>query len=281
MSPELKNRIIFGVAIAAALLLALIFAPPPVILLIAIAAAMLGWHEYARMMLLLKRRSLYMTGFFLLFSFISYNFLSEVNFITLVWMLYVTGFFILYFETIKHKVEDEVVKTANTKQTWTDFCRFVLGVLYVFMLFGFIAPIANRPEGSYQLIMGFMVVAVGDSVAYFVGKKYGKRKLWPEISPGKTIEGAMGAIAGSFLAAALCTFLLFRHTQSIGGNSLFVLFFGLIASPLAQAGDLLESLMKRAANTKDSGEFLPGHGGMLDRADALVFVLPLIYFIFK
>jgi phosphatidate cytidylyltransferase len=128
-------------------------------------------------------------------------------------------------------------------------------------------------------MLALVTVSMNDTCAYFGGKRFGKRKVWPALSPGKTIEGVYLGYLGSVVAALLTWglfFLIKDRTLSVWT----ALSIGLIAAPLAVLGDFLESLLKRASHYKDSGSMLPGHGGILDRADAYVFVFPLIYFLF-
>lgn len=122
------------------------------------------------------------------------------------------------------------------------------------------------------LLLGFMgVVWISDSVAYFTGRSYGRYKLAPQISPGKTWEGVAGALIG-VLIYALIWFYLSNKGQALIGWLIPLLF---ILATLGIVGDLYESLLKRQAGVKDSGNILPGHGGVLDRIDALLPVLPI------
>ena len=112
-----------------------------------------------------------------------------------------------------------------------------------------------------------------DTSAYAVGRAVGRRKLAPSISPGKTWEGAVGGLAGAAAAAAALVVLL----DGIESLLLPAVALGLGAGVVAQAGDLLESKVKRLAGAKDSGRLIPGHGGLLDRLDSLLPVFPLVY----
>ncbi|HEX2929318.1 MAG TPA: phosphatidate cytidylyltransferase, partial [Candidatus Binatia bacterium] len=107
---------------------------------------------------------------------------------------------------------------------------------------------------------------VGDTAAYFVGRRLGSRKLAPQISPGKTVEGAWGYLAGALLAGLVSAKVLFGEVPWIE-----FLLLSLVLGILGQLGDLFESWIKRVFQTKDSGNFLPGHGGILDRLDSLIF----------
>lgn len=111
-----------------------------------------------------------------------------------------------------------------------------------------------------------------DSGAYFIGKSMGKRKLWPEISPNKTVEGFIGGIV-----TAVVLSLVFQAVTGFLPSYLLVMFITLLLSIFGQLGDLVESALKRHYHVKDSGTILPGHGGILDRFDSFLFVLPFLY----
>lgn len=116
------------------------------------------------------------------------------------------------------------------------------------------------------------LIAFADIAAYFSGKRFGKNKLAPSLSPGKTREGALGALAVTFIWS--CVGAIFTHL-SLGGAIVFV-FFSMLAVAMSIAGDLFESLIKRQAGAKDSGTLLPGHGGVLDRIDSLLAAIPIL-----
>lgn len=122
------------------------------------------------------------------------------------------------------------------------------------------------------LLLGFMgVVWLSDSVAYFAGRAYGRHKLAPQISPGKTWEGVAAALAGVFIYAVIW----FYWVDQKHALTLWFIPFLLVLAVLGIMGDLFESLLKRQAGIKDSGNILPGHGGILDRIDALIPILPV------
>ena len=131
-------------------------------------------------------------------------------------------------------------------------------------------------EGPLLLIFPLGVTWAGDTAAYFAGKKLGRRRLAPRVSPGKTVEGGLAGLAGASAAGFLAGFLLddyanFPVTPAVGAV------VGLILGVAGQVGDLAESLLKREAGVKDSGAVLAGHGGALDRFDGLFFTIPLTY----
>lgn len=149
----------------------------------------------------------------------------------------------------------------------------ILGVVYIPLFLSFLVLIRNGTDGVFWVFSLIVIVFVGDSGAYFTGSYLGKHKLSPTISPGKTIEGSIAGLLTSVLAGMVVKFLFFPHLPW-GIDILFFLVIGLFA----QIGDLFESEFKRHANIKDSGDVLPGHGGFLDRVDALMFTAPVAYF---
>lgn len=163
----------------------------------------------------------------------------------------------------------------------TVFGAIYTGGLLAYGLFLRHLPGLQDPwHGTALLFAPVLLTWVSDTSAYFAGRQWGRRKLIPRVSPGKTVEGSLGALVGSVIAAAAYATLLSRFAtyrislpEAIG--------FGLLVSISAQVGDLAESLLKRDAGFKDSGALLPGHGGALDRFDSLLFTLPIAYVFYR
>jgi phosphatidate cytidylyltransferase len=153
-----------------------------------------------------------------------------------------------------------------------------LGAAYLGALggtLGGLRTIAPEPAGPWIITMLFTVVMMADSAAYFVGSAVGRHKLAPTISPGKSVEGVLGGIAGGVLGALLIRRLGLPLLPL--GHAIVL---GVMVTAAGTAGDLVESLMKRWAGVKDSGRLFPGHGGMLDRLDSLLFAAPVLYYYF-
>jgi phosphatidate cytidylyltransferase len=163
------------------------------------------------------------------------------------------------------------VATKN-KFTFEEVGFSVLGTIYVGL--GFYYFMETRDAGLVYIFYSLFMIWATDSGAYFIGKALGKRKLWPEISPNKTIEGSIGGVVCAVIVA-----VLFSVFSDIDVSLIQLLVITIVLSIFGQIGDLVESALKRHFNVKDSGRILPGHGGILDRFDSLLFVWPLISFL--
>ncbi|MFT8321463.1 MAG: phosphatidate cytidylyltransferase [Bacillus sp. (in: firmicutes)] len=152
-----------------------------------------------------------------------------------------------------------------------DAAYSILSVLYMGVGFHFFVEV--REASVWILFYSLFMIWATDSGAYFIGRALGKRKLWPEISPNKTVEGAIGGIVCAVIVSVLFSAFGYIEWYIIGLVTIILSAFG-------QIGDLVESALKRHYEVKDSGKLLPGHGGILDRFDSLLFVWPLLYFIF-
>lgn len=153
-----------------------------------------------------------------------------------------------------------------------DLAVSLFGLLYIPLLLSHAVLLRNLPGGRNWIFLVLIVVMASDSMAYFVGRQWGKRRLYETVSPKKTIEGSLGGLVGSVLGAALCKLWFFA---GLGFGDVLIL--GLGVGAFSQLGDLVESLLKRSFGVKDSGAFLPGHGGILDRLDSLLFAFPVTF----
>lgn len=157
-------------------------------------------------------------------------------------------------------VRPDPIDRADRRMAW-----MIAGPLYVGLL-ATIGRLHMRDNGGGWVVLTMMLAWFGDTGGYFAGRAFGKHKLYEKVSPKKTIEGSFGGLAGSVLGALVAHYWYLQALPLVGGIAL-----ALVAGALGQAGDLCESLIKRSAGVKDSGFIVPGHGGLLDRVDALVF----------
>jgi phosphatidate cytidylyltransferase len=149
----------------------------------------------------------------------------------------------------------------------------ILGILYIPLLMSHFIMIRQAPSGAHWIFLILVLAFSGDIAAYYVGRALGTTKLLPQVSPGKTVEGTIGLVAGS-IAGCLVFRQLFLPQLPVA----HAVILGLVGSVVGQLGDLCESALKRSAGVKDSGTLLPGHGGILDRLDCLMFITPFVYY---
>ena len=165
-----------------------------------------------------------------------------------------------------------------------DAAYSVFGVLYTGFSLTTLPLLSQQENGASLLVFLLLVVWAGDIAALYVGRTWGRKKLAPAISPGKTWEGSIASIAGSIAVACLLFSLAARLQArdiallSYPGVISRWLILAAILSVAAQVGDLVESALKRGAGVKDSGSLLPGHGGVLDRIDALLIAAPVLWY---
>jgi phosphatidate cytidylyltransferase len=160
----------------------------------------------------------------------------------------------------------------------------LVGAIYIGWAFGYhlislrhIGNAVDKQMGSELTFFLLVIVWCGDAAAYFFGRWFGKHKLRPQVSPGKTVEGTIAGV-GSGVLAGLCVWpFLLKDTLSLP----HVLILGVVLGVMSQISDLSESIIKRGADVKDSGRLIPGHGGLLDRCDSLIFSAPTLYYYFK
>jgi phosphatidate cytidylyltransferase len=150
--------------------------------------------------------------------------------------------------------------------------RQLQGLIYIPLLLSFLILIRAGSSGMIWIFLLLAVIFAGDTSAYYVGSYLGRHKLSPAVSPGKTIEGSIGGLAANLVVGAIGKFF-FLPAMPWG---LCILFF-IVVGLAGQVGDLFESELKRSSGIKDSGGILPGHGGILDRIDALLFASPVAY----
>jgi len=186
-------------------------------------------------------------------------FLVEYNYITAILMFYLLFCFCFY-----------LFNSANYSPL--DLSFTLLGVIYIFMGFLHLLLLRNMAGGFWLVIYVFVVVWTTDTGAYFTGMTLGKHKLAPLISPNKTWEGFLGGLMIGVLAAYIYSI----YVPLTQGK--FLIYIAPLVSVAGQFGDLFESSLKRFAKIKDSGQLIPGHGGVLDRFDSTLWAAPLTYY---
>ncbi len=186
----------------------------------------------------------------------------------LILLLLVLNIFICAVYTLLRFKSDAIVLERVSQHT--------LAMVCVPLFLAFAIWIRNGSEGMLWVFFLLAIIFAGDIGAFYTGTYWGKHKLCPSVSPGKTVEGSLGGLAANVFVGSLIK-LFFLPRLDWGYSILFFVCVGIAG----QAGDLFESAFKRASGIKDSGRILPGHGGILDRIDALLFALPVAYFFKK
>jgi phosphatidate cytidylyltransferase len=162
---------------------------------------------------------------------------------------------------------------AQLDDLFATIARQMLGIVYIPLSLSLLLLVRNMEHGVLWIFWLLIVCFMNDTGAFYSGTFLGKRKLAPRISPKKTIEGSVGGIVAAVTAGVVLSLIFFKSPVMI----LTMLPCSFLIAVAGQVGDLFESVMKRASSVKDSGRILPGHGGMLDRIDGLLFAIPVLY----
>jgi phosphatidate cytidylyltransferase len=290
----LLKRIATAVVLIPIVLALILRAPMPVLALVAAVVALVTAHEFLNLtesygvQPMRWATYIFVAAFFILLGL---NFGNDKPLLSTAIFVYCVGFAAaivpFYGLTI-------AMRRAELATGYPSAAASVFAFTYIALPLGMLVQLRQQWAGAFYLLYLLLVVWAGDIFAYFVGKTIGRNLMAPRISPKKTWEGA----AASLVSSAVVGWLLFGHAEQISVTFLSV---GLIRRPdglygaeipamgtvivltvvlniAAQLGDLVESLIKRGAGVKDSGTILPGHGGMLDRIDALLFAAPVLWF---
>jgi len=175
--------------------------------------------------------------------------------------------------------------TRRAEQMIADVSSSIFSLFYLGFTLVSLPALREETNGPSLLAFLFCVVWAGDTVALYVGRAWGRHKIAPMLSPNKTWEGTVGSLTGSLLATGgllgLAHFLSSQWDSAVLSypeEVWYWLILAVLVNAAAQAGDLAESALKRSAGVKDSGSLLPGHGGVLDRIDALIVAAPVLYY---
>ncbi|MCB0419068.1 MAG: phosphatidate cytidylyltransferase [Bdellovibrionaceae bacterium] len=263
----MKQRIITGLVLLALFLLLLFKGSTSIVLAVVISLATLAYVEFDRLFFRVESAS----RRFRMALLIALSILAIRQGGVWGW-IFLWGSFVFYCVAQILYWRDQ----SDTESAVRAIALEWLGYTYVVGLCGFLTPIVDLPHGRYFLLLLALIVFGGDTAAYFVGSRFGKHPLAPNISPKKSWEGSIAAIIASILLpCAWYYWVIDFRTES--GIPWHLLAIAPAISVLAQVGDLFESLLKRSQSIKDSGSFLPGHGGLLDRVDGLALASPFFY----
>jgi len=258
----LKQRIVSGV-IAAAVFITLLILGGAWFEWLMFALAVIGFDEYRKMNGLARSSLVSLAGFagVIMLTAPVIPLWDELSVMAFVWL----ALFVLLALTVITKNEVTIDQAGYV----------LLGILYVGFGFHYMAETrVLEPDGLFWTLLVFFCIWITDSGAYFTGYAFGRTKLWPAISPNKTVEGAIGGLVLSIVMA-----LIFAITRDDLLSIPQAIVIGGAIGIVGQFGDLMQSAYKRVKGIKDSGSLMPGHGGVLDRTDSWIIVFPFLHMV--
>lgn len=256
------KRWLSGLIMAAGLILFVVYAPPLLFLLLILFLTVLGLREFYAMSLPRIPPRERITGL-LLGALIPLSLSSKEP------RCFIAGLALILLSLLILALFQQEEFPALVEKV----SKHLLGLLYVSFLLAHFLLLRKLEWGRAWVLFTLVATYFGDTAAFYIGQSWGKKKLAPKISPSKTIEGGLGGVGGSVIGSLLFKIFFFpefsvSHALALG--------FGV--GVISQLGDLWESLIKRSAGVKDSGTLIPGHGGLLDRIDSVLFAGPFVYY---
>lgn len=256
------KRVISAVIVLPLFYLLVRYLPPMAFFIVVLFGILLGQLEFYRLYYPVGKRGLILFGLFC-GGLVAVHFYEPGLFLDREVLTALVAAVLLY----------QLAMQKDLTVTLTDAAVTLLGLFYVGWFLGHLILLRNLNQGEFLIFFLFLVTWAGDTGAYYIGKGFGRRRMAPQVSPNKTIEGAIGGWLATVLAAVLAQ-QWFLPLISVSDS----LILGGLLGIVGQLGDLTESMFKRGAGVKDSGHFLPGHGGILDKLDSLIFTAPVLYY---
>jgi len=260
----LKQRVITG-AVGVPLIILAIWLGAPWFSVLMAAATLAGTYEFYRMANFDKREPLLYLGLLWALALVLSPHYRNIDvlptvitatiLISLIWLLC----------------------RSPREQTFRNWAWTIGGALYVGWMLSYWLDLRSLADGRSWVYLAMLTIFANDTGAFFAGRTRGRHKLLPAISPAKTWEGAIGGLISAILGAIVITIIL-NHISPFTFEYWQIILLGFLVSLFAQLGDLVESLLKRNMGVKESGNLLPGHGGILDRFDSLIFVGAVVYY---
>jgi phosphatidate cytidylyltransferase len=257
------TRILSGVALAAVAVAAVWFLTPVALLAVALVAAALAFAEYARIVGAIGAHVPWWTSLLLTLVACAMVPFPWIDPVVVIVLALITA------------AANVLVSDRVGEATLSDTAAAVLAPVYIGLPLGALVGIA-AVAGREAVLILIATVAVSDTAQYYAGRTFGRRPLAPRRSPNKTVEGALGG----FIVAPVAL-VVAGGSWLPGIPPLRLALLGVLLVAAGMIGDLFESMLKRAAGMKDSGALIPGHGGVLDRIDALLFAAPVFYFFIR
>ncbi|MBQ3181189.1 MAG: phosphatidate cytidylyltransferase [Clostridia bacterium] len=262
MWSKIRTRLISAIVLIALVLTALFLASEWVVALLVSGVTYVVMYELTKVFNLNRKRTLTAVNFVFATVFMAFGYIAPLKFIPIFVVLYIIALM-------------TIAILDNERVSFSDVMTSVFLLFYSVALLMHLTFIRKSDNGIALLFLTLMGAYVTDSGAYFVGIFLGKHKLIEKVSPNKTVEGAIGGIL-----AAVVSFIIYGVVVNHLGydvNFLNLLILSVLCAVAAQLGDLSASVMKRSFQVKDFGHVIPGHGGIVDRVDSLMFVAPVVY----
>jgi phosphatidate cytidylyltransferase len=262
----LRKRVLTAFCGLPLVILAVWFSKPeypfPLLTLLAAVWGLLAVYEFFRITGVSKNRPLTIFGLVWTLLFILYPHFDNASFLPILLTSGLTLSLII------------LVFLPKKEDNFHHWAWMMAGVLYVGWLLGLLVSLRLEEGGRNWIYLALFATFASDSAAYFIGKALGRHKLAPHISPGKTWEGAVAGVFGAVILSLLFTL---STPLQLSLNCVQAVILGILISVFGQIGDLAESALKRSTGVKDSGNLMPGHGGLLDRMDSIVFAGAVVY----
>lgn len=257
----MKTRIISGVVLLP-VLLGIVWLGGDILRISLLLLSLIGLHEFYKA---INKENITINYFSYAFTVFYYAFLNNEDakqFVIMMTLFTLVLFCYLVFSY--PKVNISIVSTT------------ILGVLYVPILLSYVYFVREMDNGIYYVWLILISAFATDTFAYFSGMFFGKHKLTPELSPNKTIEGSIGGILGTIVTTFIYAYILSKVSATFVFEPVLLL-IAFVGSIFSQFGDLTASSIKRYTGIKDFGKIIPGHGGILDRFDSILFTAPIVY----
>lgn len=257
-----KRKVWMGLIMVPPVILLIVLFPPVVLYLMVFLATFLGLREYTHLVLPNSNWMERTVGIglgLMLSVIVSFGGIKQIHPFLVVALLILSVFF--------------MGTSKDLSSTISKMGMVLFGILFIGFLLTYVSLMRNMPRGRLWVLFLTTTVWAGDISALVTGASFGKHKLYPKISPQKTFEGLGGAILGSMIVALVFVLLFLPQVKK---ETCILLAAGI--GFFGQLGDFTESMLKRSASVKDSGNLIPGHGGMLDRLDSFLFSAPFLYY---
>ncbi len=256
------QRWLTGIVLAAILLLVIFLAPPVVLAIVITLAILVGVWEYNGIV--------FGDGFYkekiesMVFAVLipAAVYLGDHQLVLALFAFMVMTVFIVFL----WRVSEDSFDVSSV-------AKVIFGMLYIPYLTSHFILLRGLENGIAWIMLVLVIAIIGDTAALYTGKALGRRKLLPSVSPGKTVEGTIGLMAGATISACVLGYFFLPEYAF-----LHFLILGIIGGVIGQLGDLCESAIKRNYGRKDASSLLPGHGGLMDRLDSLIFIAPFVYY---